>query len=84
MGTKGRTQRYYDSNPEARKKKLEYDKKFQKKREQVKRRVEANRFNRNNPNSTVGDGMDASHQTDGSIRLEKQKSNRARGGSERR
>jgi hypothetical protein len=84
VGTKGRTQRYYDSNPEARKKKLEYDKKFQKKREQVKRRVEANRFNRNNPNSTVGDGMDASHQTDGSIRLEKQKSNRARGGSERR
>lgn len=84
MGTKGRTQRYYDSNPEARKRKLEYDKKFQKKREQVKRRVEANRFNRNNSNSRVGDGMDASHQTDGSIRLEKQKTNRARGGSERR
>ena len=84
MGTKGRTQRYYDANPEARKRKLEYDKKFQKKREQVKRRVEANRFNRNSSNSRVGDGMDASHQPDGSIRLEKQKTNRARGGSERR
>jgi hypothetical protein len=84
VATKGRTQRYYDSNPEAAKRKAEYDKKFQKKRAQVRKRVEANRYNRNNPNSVVGDGMDASHQPDGSIRLEEQKNNRARGGSQRR
>ena len=84
MATKGRTQRYYDSNPEAAKRKAEYDKKFQKKRDQVRKRVEANKYNRNNPNSVVGDGMDASHQSDGSIRLEKQKNNRARGGSQKR
>jgi hypothetical protein len=84
MATKGRTQKYYDANPEAYRKKLEYDKKFQKKRAQVKKRVEANRFNRNNPNSTKGDGKDASHQADGSIRLESQKTNRARGGGQKK
>lgn len=84
MATKGRTQRYYDANPEARRKKLEYDKKFQKKREQVRKRVEANRFNRNNPNSVKGDGKDASHQSNGSIKLESQKTNRARGGAKKK
>lgn len=84
MATKGRTQRYYDANPEARRRKLEYDKKFQKKREQVRNRVEANRFNRNNTDSVKGDGKDASHQSDGSIKLESQKKNRARGGAYRR
>ena len=78
MATKGRTQKYYDSNPEARKKKLEYDKKFQKRRAQVKKRVEANKFNREHPHK--GDGKDASHHPDGSIKLENQKANRARGG----
>lgn len=84
MATKGRTQRYYDNNPEAAAKKAEYDKKFQKRKDQVKKRVEANRFNRNNPNSVKGDGMDASHQSNGSMRLEKQKSNRARGGAQKK
>lgn len=80
---KGRTQRYYDSNPEAREKKKAYDAKFQKKREQVKKRVEANRFNRNNPNSVKGDGMDASHRG-GRIVLERARTNRARGGAKKR
>ena len=84
MATKGRTQRYYDNNPEAAAKKAEYDKKFQKKKAQVLKRVDANRFNRNNPNSRVGDGMDASHQSDGTMRLENQKSNRARGGAKKK
>ena len=33
----GKTALYYRSNPEARKKKSEYDKKFQKRKEQVKK-----------------------------------------------
>jgi hypothetical protein len=84
MATKGRTQRYYDANPEAARRKAEYDKKFQKKREQVRKRVEANRFNRNNPDSVKGDGKDASHQSNGSIKLESQKTNRARGGAKKK
>jgi ATPase subunit of ABC transporter with duplicated ATPase domains len=80
---KGRTQRYYDANPEAKARKAKYDAKFQKKREQVKKRVEANRFNRNNPSSVKGDGMDASHRG-GRIVLEKARTNRARGGAKKR
>lgn len=80
---KGRTQRYYDSNPEARAKKAKYDSEFQKKRSQVKKRVEANRFNRNNPNSKKGDGMDASHKG-GRMVLEKASTNRARGGAKKK
>lgn len=83
MGSLGRTQRYYNANPEAARRKAEYDKKFQKKRKQVRKRVEANRFNRNNPNSVKGDGKDASHQSNGSIKLESQKTNRARGGAKK-
>ena len=81
---KSRTQRYYDANPEAKAKKAAYDSEFQKKKKQVKKRVQANRFNRNNPNSVKGDGKDASHQPNGSIKLESQKKNRARGGAYRR
>ena len=80
---KGRTQRYNDANPEAKEKKAKYDSKFQKKKEQVKKRVEANRFNRDNPASVKGDGMDASHKG-GRIVLESAKANRARGGAQRR
>lgn len=80
---KGRTQRYYDANPEAKAKKAAYDSEFQKKKKQVKKRVEANKFNRNNPNSVKGDGMDASHKC-GRIVLEKAKTNRARGGAKKK
>ena len=80
---KGRTQRYYDANPEAKAKKAVYDSEFQKKREQVKKRVEANSFNRNDPNSKKGDGMDASHRGS-KIVLEKAKTNRARGGAKKK
>lgn len=80
---KGRTQRYYDSKPEAKAKKAKYDSEFQKKRSQVKKRVEANRFNRSNPNSKKGDGMDASHKN-GRMILEKASTNRARGGANKR
>ena len=43
-----------------------------------KKRVEANRFNRQNGTYGNGDNKDASHQPDGSLRQEDQSTNRAR------
>ena len=42
----GRTARYYRDNPEARKKRLEYQKRYNARKEQIKRRVVNNRENR--------------------------------------
>ena len=41
--------------------KAAYDKKLNARPEQVKKRVECNRANRQNPKSVKGDGKDASH-----------------------
>lgn len=59
-------------------KKRERDAKLQKKPAQVKKRVEANAFNRKNGKKS--DGLDASHQKDGSIKLEKASKNRGKVG----
>ena len=77
----GRTAKYYKENPKARKKKADYDKKFQKRKEQVKKRVECNKWNRSN--GKKGDNMDCSHQSNGTIISEHRKANRARGGSKK-
>ena len=77
----GRTAKYYKENPEARAKKAAYDSVFQRRREQVKKRVECNKWNRKN--GKKGDKMDCSHQKNGSIIAEHRKTNRARGGSKR-
>src|SRR6187551_3043986 len=53
--------KYYASNPKARKKKLEYDKEFQKAPTQVKKRVELNKYNREKGTVGNGDGKDAYH-----------------------
>ena len=76
--------KYYAENPEARKKKNEYNKIHQRRAVQVKKRVEANRFNRQNGTYGNGDNKDASHQSDGSLKLENESTNRARGGGQRR
>ena len=76
----GRTAKYYKENPKARAKKLAYDKKYQKKRSAVKKRVECNAWNRKNGNK--GDTIDCSHRN-GTIIAEHRKTNRARGGSRR-
>jgi hypothetical protein len=78
----GKTALYYRDNPEARKKKSDYDKKFQKRREQVKKRVECNNFNRKNKKYGNGDKMDCSHRN-GQLTYESQKKNRARGGKDK-
>lgn len=78
-----KTAKYYRDNPEARKKHRKTSAKAQKKKAAVKKRVECNKFNRNNPNSKKGDGKDASHKN-GKIVLENQKANRARGGGKKK
>ena len=64
MAAKSRTARYYQTHPEARKKKNEYQKEFNKKKDQVKKRVELNAYNREATRAgknRKGDGTDAAH-----------------------
>jgi hypothetical protein len=67
---------YYQRNPEARKKKDSYNKKFHSSKERRMYRSKLNKFNRKN--GTVGDGKDASHKKDGTLCLESASKNRAR------
>lgn len=78
-----RTALYYKRNPKARAKKKAYDSKFQKSPDQVRKRVECNRFNRKNGTYGNGDKMDCSHKGGNLIR-ERQSTNRARGGGKRK
>jgi hypothetical protein len=57
----GKTAKYYKENPEARKKRNEYQKEYNKSDTQVAKRVELNRENRKR--GTYGDknGMDLAH-----------------------
>lgn len=79
----GRTARYYRENPEARKKHRKTSAKAQKKKDAVRKRVECNRFNRKNKKSRKGDKMDCSHRGSRLV-LERQKTNRARGGGKKK
>lgn len=72
-----KTAKYYKENDEAREHKNEYQKKFNKRKDQVKKRVELNRHNRRNGTYGNGDDMDASH-IGGKIVYEKASRNRAR------
>lgn len=76
-----KTARYYKSNPEAAAKKRKYQKEYNKKPSQVKKRVELNRINRENHaagKSKKFDGKDVSHKKGGGTTLEKASKNRAR------
>jgi hypothetical protein len=73
-----KTAKYYAENPKAKKKKSEYQSKFNKSEKQRKNRAELNRENRRRGTYGNGDGMDVSHKKDGSTILEKQSQNRAR------
>ena len=59
MAAKSRTAKFYATHAKSRKKRLEYQAEFNKKPEQVKKRVEAIQYTRKH--GKVGDGMDASH-----------------------
>lgn len=82
MGT-SKTSKFYANNPDARQKRLEYQKEYNKKPDQVKKRVETNQANRDA--GTYGKmkamGKDRSHTKDGKLVLECSKTNRARNGA---
>lgn len=79
MAAKGRTAKFYASNPEAYKKKLAYDKKRNEKPGQKKYRAELARERRARGIMGKG-GKDVSHTADGKFKLENPKTNRARNG----
>lgn len=66
----GRTAKYYANNPDARKKRLEYQREYNKQDREVKKRVELNKANRKshkNGTTKVGDGKDQSHTKNGLV-----------------
>lgn len=71
----GKTASYYKSNPEARKKRLEYQKEYNKKSREVKKRVELNKENRKRGTYGNGDGLDVAHTKNGT-KLQKASVNR--------
>jgi hypothetical protein len=70
------TAKYYAANPEARKKRLEYQAEFNKKPEQLKKRIELNKINRDRGQYGDGDGKDMSHKKNGRVVEESASKNR--------
>lgn len=66
---------YYAENPEALAKKRAYQRKYNKKPDQVRKRVELNRYNREKGTYGNGDGLDAAHTSQG-FRFKKASVNR--------
>ena len=71
----GRTAKYYASNPEAKKKRLEYQAEYNKQDREVKKRVELNAENRKRGTYGNNDGLDVSHTKNGT-KLQKASVNR--------
>jgi hypothetical protein len=57
----GRTAKYYANNPDAKKKRLEYQREYNKQDREVSKRVELNKVNRQRGTYGNGDNLDASH-----------------------
>jgi hypothetical protein len=72
----GSTSDYYKSNPEARKKRLEYQAEYNKRPDQLKKRIELNRINRERGQYADKDGKDMSHQKNGRVIEESASRNR--------
>lgn len=73
---KSASAKYYASHPEARKKKNSYQKEYNKKPSEVKKRTLLNKENRRRGTYGNGDNKDVSHMSNGSTRLEHQSKNR--------
>lgn len=71
-----RSAKYYRDNPEARKKKKDYDTKFNKSSKQRKKRSELNKYNREKGTYGNGDGKDAAHKGGKISGFKSEKSNR--------
>jgi hypothetical protein len=76
----GRTSEYYKTHPEARKKRLEYQAEYNKRADQLEKRIELNRENRKR--GTYGDkngphaGKDLAHHSSGRLTYKSPSKNR--------
>jgi len=61
----GRTSQYYKTHPEARAKRLEYQAEYNKRADQLKKRIELNRENRKRGSYADHDGKDLAHHKNG-------------------
>ena len=73
---------YFQNNPEARKKKNEYNTKYHSSPERKRYRVRLNKANREAGTYGNGDGKDMSHTKSGKLVKESQSTNRARNGKD--
>lgn len=82
--TKGKSKsaKYFQENPEARKKKDAYNKEYHATPERKKYRVKLNKANREAGTYGNKDGKDMSHTKSGSLIRESQTANRARNGKD--
>ena len=76
-----RSTKYYRDNPEARKKKNSYNKKYHSTPARKKYRSDLNKENRRRGTYGNGDGKDITHKSGGGTTLETQSRNRARQGA---
>jgi hypothetical protein len=76
MKGKGKTAIYYQTHEEARKKRLEYQAEYNKRPDQLKKRIELNRINRERGQYADKDGKDMSHQKNGRVIEESASRNR--------
>ena len=76
---KGRTQKFYDKNPAANKRRLKQQSAYQKTDKGKALKINANKANKKLGTYGNGDNLDASHTKQG-IRLASKKANRARKG----
>lgn len=80
---KSKSAKYYAENPEARKKKAEYQKKYNADPKRKKYRSELNKANRKAGTYGNKDGLDMSHTKKGKLVKEKASKNRARNRSKK-
>jgi hypothetical protein len=82
MKGKSKSAVYFQNNPEARKKKNEYNTKYHSTPERKKYRVRLNKANRDAGTYGNGDGKDMSHTKSNKLVKESQATNRARQGKD--
>jgi len=69
--------KYYQENPEARKKKIAYDKKYHSTESRKEYRAELQKINRNKGTHGNGDGKDVAHKSKTKTSMQSQSKNRA-------
>lgn len=77
---KSKSAAYFQTHPEAKKKKDDYNKEYHKDPKRKKYRAKLNKANREAGTYGNGDGKDMSHDSKGKVKKESQSTNRARNG----